>query len=133
MPVAPAGILARRRYDWLRADLVAPKKQRHTVKRIDARLRQETRRHVPDTTLRDYVAWRRPQIAAEAGAPTEGSFVRHNRPGAHAEAHFGDVWVNLVGTVTKCYLFAFRTAYSGEAVHRPVDRTIGVSSAFAIG
>ncbi|MFG2785743.1 IS21 family transposase [Streptomyces prunicolor] len=104
--------------DWLRADLVAPKKQRHTVKRIDARLQQELGADVPYTTLRDYVSLRRPQIAAEEGAPTEGFIVRHNRPGADAEVDFGDVWVNLAGTVTKCYLFAFRLAYSGKAVHR---------------
>ncbi|WP_172387685.1 IS21 family transposase [Streptomyces sp. MNP-20] len=104
--------------DWLRADLEAPKKQRHTVKRIVARLQQELGADVPYTTLRDYVSLRRPQIAVEAGAPAEGFIVRHNRPGADAEVDFGDVWVNLNGTVTKCYLFAFRLAYSGKSVHR---------------
>ncbi|MDJ0346832.1 hypothetical protein QMK19_40770 [Streptomyces sp. H10-C2] len=55
--------------DWLRADLEAPKRQRHTVKRIAARLQQELDADVPYTTLRDYVSLRRPQIAAAAGAP----------------------------------------------------------------
>ncbi|WUR94768.1 IS21 family transposase [Streptomyces sp. NBC_01262] len=104
--------------DWLRADLEAPRKQRHTVKRIVARLEQELGAQVPYTTLRDYVTLRRPQIAAEAGAPAEGFIVRHNRPGFDAEVDFGELWVNLAGSATKCYLFAFRLAYSGKSVHR---------------
>ncbi|MGW9213588.1 hypothetical protein ACWGR4_42420 [Embleya sp. NPDC055664] len=35
-----------------------------------------------------------------------------------AEVDFGEVWVDLAGSRTKCYLFAFRPAYSGKAVHR---------------
>ncbi|MFF1746202.1 IS21 family transposase [Streptomyces mirabilis] len=104
--------------DWLRADLEAPRKQRHTVRRIVSRLKEERGADVPYPTVRDYVAARRPQIAAEAGAPADGFIVRHNRPGADAEVDFGEVWVNLSGTMTRCYLFALRLAYSGKAVHR---------------
>ena len=61
---------------WLRADLDAPKKQRHTARRVLARLVDE---HGADdlsySTVRDYVARRRPQIAAEAGKPLETGFV----------------------------------------------------------
>src|SRR5262249_53211442 len=102
---------------WLREDLTAPRKQRHTTRRIVARLLEEHGAEVPYPTMRDYVAARRPQIAAEAGAPIEGFIIRHNRPGADAEVDFGEVWVNLAGTLTKCFLFAFRLCYSGKAVH----------------
>ncbi|MFF0228627.1 hypothetical protein [Streptomyces sp. NPDC004629] len=61
---------------------------------------------------------RRRAIAAEGGAPAEGFLVRHNAPGADAEVHLGEVWVDLAGQRVKCYLFAFRLAYSGRAVHR---------------
>lgn len=94
------------------------RKQRYTVRRIVSSLGEELGADVPYPTVRDYVSARRPQIAAEAGAPADGFIVRHNRPGADAEVDFGEVWVNLSGTMTRCYLFALRLAYSGKAVHR---------------
>ncbi|MFF0087762.1 hypothetical protein ACFYR1_50380 [Streptomyces canus] len=112
---------------WLRADLEAPRKQRHTVRRIVARIEEEFGEAIPYPTVRDFVAARRKEIAAQAGAPVEAFVTRHNALGADAEVDFGDVYVDLAGQRTRCYLFAFRLAYSGKAVHRPVDRTIGVS------
>ncbi|AEV84341.1 transposase [Actinoplanes sp. SE50] len=104
--------------EWLRADLEAPRKQRHTARRIKDRLAEEADTDVPYSTVRDYVSMRRRQIAAEAGAPMDGFIIRHNRPGADAEVDFGEVVVCLAGTMTRCHLFAFRLAYSGLAVHR---------------
>jgi hypothetical protein len=52
-------------------------------------------------------------------------------PGEEAEVDFADVWVRLAGEVVKCHLFTLRMSYSGKAVHRPVDRTIGVSYVWA--
>lgn len=103
---------------WLRADLEAPRKQRHTAKRITSRLAEELGAEVPYPTVRDYVTARRPQIAVEAGAPLDGYIIRHNRPGADAEVDFGAVAVEVDGVMTTCHLFAFRLAYSGLAVHR---------------
>jgi hypothetical protein len=58
--------------EMLRGDLDAPKKQRHTARRILARLVDE---HgavgLSYSTVRDYVRKRRPQILAEAGRPLE--------------------------------------------------------------
>ncbi|WP_328459351.1 IS21 family transposase [Actinoplanes sp. NBC_00393] len=104
--------------EWLRADLEAPRKQRHTARRIKDRLAEEVDVDVAYSTVRDYVSMRRRQIAAEAGAPMDGFIIRHNRPGADAEVDFGEVMVCLAGTMTRCHLFAFRLAYSGLAVHR---------------
>ncbi|MGH7427837.1 MAG: IS21/IS408/IS1162 family transposase, partial [Candidatus Methylomirabilaceae bacterium] len=39
-------------------------------------------------------------------------------PGAEAEVDFGDVWVDLAGVRTRCYMFAFRLSNSGKSVHR---------------
>lgn len=114
---------------WLRADLEAPRKQRHTAKRIGTRLEEEFGVTLPYTTVRDFVTARRRAIAAEGGAAAEGYVIRHNAPGADAEVDFGEVWVDLAGQRVKCYLFAFRLAYSGRAVHR-VSRSCGQQAFF---
>jgi transposase len=105
---------------WLRADLDAPRKQRHTVQRIHSRLVSE---HGADGvsywTVRDYVARRRPEIAEEAGRGPARVFVpQHHPPGQDAEVDFGELWVRLAGVMTKCFLFVFRMSYSGKAVHQ---------------
>lgn len=104
--------------EWLRVDLTAPRKQRHTARRIASRLREEVGADVPYPTVRDYVTARRPQIAVEAGAPVEGFIIRHNRPGADAEVDFGAAMVEIDGVMTNCHLFVFRMAYSGLSIHR---------------
>lgn len=103
----------------LRVDLDAPRKQRHTAKRIFARLVDEHGvRDVSYWSVRDYVARRRPQIAAEAGVAMEGFVPQSPEPGAQAEVDFADCWVDLAGVLTKCHLFTLRLSYSGKAVHR---------------
>ncbi|WP_432132865.1 hypothetical protein [Streptomyces tendae] len=44
---------------WLRADLEAPSKQRHTVRRILAQLEQEFNKAIPYPTVRDFAAYGR--------------------------------------------------------------------------
>ncbi|MER6274670.1 IS21 family transposase [Streptomyces sp900105755] len=114
---------------WLRADLEAPRKQRHTVRRIVARIEEEFGEAIPYPTVRDFVAVRRKEIAAQAGAPVEAFVTRHNALGADAEVDFGDVYVDVAGQRTRCYLFAFRLAYSGKAVHR-ISRSCGQQAFF---
>ena len=114
---------------WLRADLEAPRKQRHTVRRIVARIEEEFGEAIPYPTVRDFVAARRKEIAAQVGAPVEAFVTRHNALGADAEVDFGDVYVDLAGQRTRCYLFAFRLAYSGKAVHR-ISRSCGQQAFF---
>jgi hypothetical protein len=56
----------------LRSDLEAPKKQRHTARRVLARLVDEHgAKDLSYSTVRDHVRKRRPEIAAEAGRPLE--------------------------------------------------------------
>ena len=104
----------------LRADLDAPKKQRHTARRVLARLVDEQGgQDLSYSTVRDYVARRRPQIAAEAGRPLESGCVPQTHPpAAEAEVDFHDLWVILAGVKTKTALFTMRLSYSGRAAHR---------------
>lgn len=104
----------------LRADLDAPRKQRHTVKRLFDRLVDEHEmRDVSYQVVRAYVAARRPQVLVEAGRAPVNAFVpQTHRPGAEAEVDFGDVAVRLRGELVTCTLFALRMSFSGKAVHR---------------
>ncbi|MFB9881769.1 IS21 family transposase [Planobispora siamensis] len=104
----------------LRADLDAPRKQRHTAQRIFDRLLEE---HQADQVsygmVRDYVRLRRPEIRLEAGRDPPQVFIEQShRPGAEAEVDFGAVWIRLAGEMTKCFLFSFRLSWSGKAIHR---------------
>ncbi|MDT5135723.1 MAG: hypothetical protein QOE41_5034 [Mycobacterium sp.] len=103
----------------LREDLDAPRKQRHTARRVLARLVDEHQLKVSYSSVRDYVARRRPEIAAEAGRATECGFVPQTHlPGAEAEVDFADLWIDLRGVRTKVFLFTLRLSCSGRAVHK---------------
>lgn len=106
--------------DMLREDLDAPRKQRHTARRVHARLiDQHGLSEITYSTVRDYVHERRPQIWAEAGrSPDEVYVSQVHEPGAHAEVDYADLWVVLNGVKTKTFLFTLRLSYSGRAVHR---------------
>ena len=103
----------------LRADLEAPRKQRHTARRVLARLVEEHGAAVSYSSVADYVAKARVRIAAEAGRAAGDGFVpQTHEPGAEAEVDFGDLWIDLRGVRTKVHLFTFRLSFSGKAVHR---------------
>lgn len=100
-------------------DTTAPRKQRHTARRILARLIQEHgAKELSYSTVRDYVRLRRAQIDVEAGRRVEVFIPQEHAPGAEAEVDFGEVWVVLNGVKTKCHMFVFRLSHSGKAVHR---------------
>jgi len=104
----------------LTVDLTAPRKQRHTARRVLARLVDE--HQMSDLTysaVRDYVAKRRPEIWATAGKAVGEAFVpQTHAPGAEAEVDFADLWIDLAGVRTKCFLFTLRLSFSGKSVHR---------------
>ena len=111
--------------EMLREDLAAPSKQRHTARRIFERLRDEHDARVSYSTVTKYVHRRRPEIIADhrraeaAGVTGVAGFVpQAKEPGAEAEVDFGDVFVELAGRLTRCYLFDFRLSYSGKGCHR---------------
>jgi transposase len=106
--------------EMLRSDLDAPKKQRHTARRVLARL---VDKHgavgLSYSTERDHVRKRRPQILAEAGRPLELGFVPQTHlPAAEGQVDFHDLWVVLRGVKTKTALFTMRLLYSARAAHR---------------
>lgn len=103
----------------LLADLDAPRKQRHTAQRVFDRLVDEHQAVISYSTVRQYVKARRAEIAFEAGkAPLEVFIPQEHAPGAEAEVDFGDVWIDIAGVRTRCYMFAFRLSHSGKSVHR---------------
>jgi transposase len=71
------------------------------------------------STVRDYVAKRRPEILAEAGRPLEHGCVPQTHALAReAEVDLHDLWVILGGIKTKTALFTMRLSISGRAAHR---------------
>lgn len=104
----------------LRADLDAPRKQRHTVKRTFDRLIEEHAMvDVSYQVVRAYIAVRKPQIRVESGREPVAVFVpQSHRPGMEAEVDFGEVAVRLRGTLVTCFLFSLRLSFSGKAVHK---------------
>jgi transposase len=105
----------------LAEDLDAPRKQRHTARRVWCRLRDEHDAEVSYSYVAKYVARRRPEVGAEAMGQAEslqGYVPQAKEPGAEAEVDFGSVTVVLDGRDADCHLFAYRLSYSGMGVHR---------------
>ena len=104
----------------LRSDLEAPRKQRHTARRVLARLVDDhDAGDLSYSTVRDYVARRRPEIWAEANRSAGEVFVPQDHAfGAEGEVDFADLWVILRGVKTKTHLFTFRLSASGRSAHR---------------
>jgi transposase len=97
---------------WLEADREAPRKQRHTAKRIWRRLVDEHGAEVAETTVRDYVRRRKRAL----GWPVADVFVpQTHAPGAGAEVDWGQAQVVLGGTSTRVHLFLMRASFSGAA------------------
>ncbi len=97
--------------EWLRADLEAPRKQRHTAKRVWQRLVAEHGAQVAETTVRDYVRRRR----RELGEPGQAFVPQVHRPGREAEVDWGEARVLLAGEPTTVNLFFARLCHSGAS------------------
>jgi transposase len=98
--------------EWLVADREAPRKQRHTAKRIWQRLVDEHGADVAETTVREYVRRRR----RELGEPVDEVFVPQvHEPGVEAEVDWGEAIVEIGGHRRKVYLFLMRACFSGAA------------------
>ena len=107
----------------LTEDTTAPRKQRHTARRILSRLIDEHgAEELSYSTVRDYVRVRRAQIDVEAGRRIEVFVPQEHPPGVEAEVDFGELWVVLNGVMTKCHMFIVRLSHSGKAIHRIYPR-----------
>ncbi|HUB73601.1 MAG TPA: IS21 family transposase [Solirubrobacteraceae bacterium] len=95
---------------WLVADRDAPRKQRHTAKRVWQRLRAEHGVEVSERQVRRYVRARR----RELGETVDEVFVPLcHEPGAEAEVDWGEAMVRIAGEPSKVYLFLMRACFSG--------------------
>jgi transposase len=99
---------------WLTEDLAMPRKQRHTARRIWARLLDEEGAQVAESTVRAFVR----ATKAELGVQLTPVFIpQTHAPGDEAECDFGEVHVYLAGVLTRLAMFVLRLSYSGRAVH----------------
>ena len=95
---------------WLIADLSAPRKQRHTAKRIHERLVDEHGAEVSERQVRRYVRERRRALGM---AVDEVRVPLCHEPGAEAEVDWGRASVVLAGVLTEVFLFLMRACFSG--------------------
>ena len=97
--------------EWLEADREAPRKQRHTARRIWQRLVAEHGADIAEITVRKYVRRRR----RELGEPDEAFVPQVHEPGAEAEVDWGEAEVEAAGERLRVGLFLMRACYSGAA------------------
>ena len=99
---------------WLTEDLKAPRKQRHTARRVWQRLIEEEGAVVAESSVRALVA----QLKVEVGlARRQVSVPQTHAPAQEAEVDFGEFTAVIAGTMMKVWMFVLRLSHSGKAVH----------------
>lgn len=96
---------------WLKADQEAPRKQRHTAKRIYTRLVEEHGFEGGESTVRQYVRKTKEAMGlntAEAMVPLEADM-------GEAEMDWGEAQVKIGGEMTTVKMFCMRSRYSGKS------------------
>src|SRR4051812_19441591 len=96
---------------WLVADEDAPRKQRHTARRVWQRLVAEHGAEVSERQVSRYVRARR----LARGEVGEAFVPQLHPPGIKGEVDWGEAWVLLGGRRTKVHLFQLRLCHSGAA------------------
>lgn len=99
---------------WLLADRSAPRKQRHTARRIWQRLVAEHGASCSEVTVSRYVARRREELQLTA---VEVAVPQTHEAGAEAEVDFGEFWARIGEVLVKCWMFVMRLSCSGRAFH----------------
>jgi len=97
--------------EWLESDRGAPRKQRHTARRIWQRLTEEHGAQVAEVTVRQHVRARRRQI----GPPGEAFVPQIHHAGVEAEVDWGEAVVCLRGAPIEVGLFHLRSCHAGGA------------------
>jgi transposase len=100
---------------WLREDLDAPRKQRHTARRVWQRLVAEEGADVGESTVRAFVAEVRAELALEHRSVADVMVVQEHAPAAEAEVDFGEFDATIGGVVVRVWLFVLRLSHSGRA------------------
>lgn len=99
---------------WLVEDLTAPKKQRHTARRVWQRLMEEEGVVVAESSVRNLVAVLRADIGGSVGRVM---VPQTHPPAEEAEVDFGEFQAVIAGQVMKLFMFCLRLSHSGKAVH----------------
>jgi len=100
---------------WLEADRSAPRKQRHTARRVFQRLVEEHGAQVGESTVRRYVA----EVRRRMDVPLVEVMVPQHHPlGEEAEVDFGTASVVLAGTLVEVSMFVMRLSASGRGFTR---------------
>ncbi len=100
---------------WLMADREAPRKQRHTARRVWQRLIEEHDADVAESTVRAYVSEVRRELGSGLGQVT---IVATHGPGEEAEVDFGEATIILAGEPITVQLFHRRPSCSGRGIAR---------------
>ena len=99
---------------WLVDDQDAPRKQRHTARRIWERLVDEEGATLSEVTVRRYVRGCRRELGLDR---IDVAIVALHEPGDEAQVDFGLADVILAGVRTQVAVFELRLSHSGDAVH----------------
>jgi transposase len=99
---------------WLTEDQEAPRKQRHTARRVWERLVDEHGADVAESTVRRYVRACRRELHLDH---VDVAIVAHHDPGDEAQVDFGLSDVFIAGERTQVAVFELRLSHSGVAVH----------------
>ncbi len=99
---------------WLEADRQAPRKQRHTARRVWERLVGEYGASVGESTVRAFVALVNFELDNTLRIVT---VPQTHGPGEEAEVDFGEFVAYVDGVFTKCWMFCMRLSHSGRGFH----------------
>jgi transposase len=100
---------------WLAEDMTAPRKQRHTARRVWQRLVEEEGAEIGESTVRRYVAEVRRH---QEMAPAEVMVPQRHVLGEEAEVDFGTIHVYLAGLLVELQMFIMRLSASGRGYPR---------------
>ena len=99
---------------WLIEDQDAPRKQRHTARRVWERLVAEHGATCAEITVSRYVARRKVELGL---VDVEVAIPQTHPPGAEAEVDFGEFFTRVGGQQMKLWMFVMRLSCSGKAFH----------------
>jgi transposase len=97
---------------WLIEDRDAPRKQRHTARRVWQRFVAEHEVTLAEVTVSRYVARRRGELGLDH---REVSIPQMHLADAEAEVDFGEFYATVAGVVIKVWMFVMRLSHSGKA------------------
>jgi transposase len=104
----------------LQGDRRAPRKQRHTARRIHQRIRAEFPEfEVAESTVREYVRLRKRQLG---WIPRETFVPQSYAWGSEAQVDWYEAYADLSGESQKLQVFSLRSMASGAAFHRAYPR-----------